>query len=86
MSQQPETFGATFHRHFGNNEIHRDGGAECTRSNPLPVYVFDPGYLDEHDAFIRKEAAEQIAQLQRRVQDLSRGQGQWHSNRLPIGL
>lgn len=50
-------WGATFHRHAFNNEIHRDGGAECTqKGTPRTVYVFDPDYLAEHDRTTKAEA------------------------------
>ncbi len=59
MREQDETggWGVTFHRHFGSNAIHRDGGAECDQpGKPRQVYVFDPDFLAEHDAEIRAEA------------------------------
>lgn len=51
-------WGAMFHRHFASNEIHRDGGPECTQpGSPRPVYVFDPDILADHDRRIKAEAA-----------------------------
>jgi hypothetical protein len=44
-------WGCTFHRHFASNEIHRDGGPECSQQGSLRrVYVFDPDVLAVHDA------------------------------------
>lgn len=56
-------WGATFHRHFASNEVHRDGGPECTQSgSPRPVYAFDPDALAAHDREVAvktlREAAE----------------------------
>ena len=46
-----------FHRHFGNDAIHRDGGPECDQpGTPRRVYVFDPDYLDEHELAVARWA------------------------------
>jgi hypothetical protein len=43
-----------FHRHFANNEVHRDGGPECTQpGTPRRVFVFDLEDLWEHDDLVR---------------------------------
>ncbi|CAN5422822.1 hypothetical protein BH09ACT9_BH09ACT9_00420 [soil metagenome] len=56
-------WGATFHRHFASNEIHRDGGPECTQSDsPRQVYVFDPDILVDHDRRTREEALREAAE------------------------
>lgn len=57
-------WGATFHRHTFNNEIHRDGGPECTqKGTPRTVYVFDPDYLAAHDLGVAKAEREEWAQF-----------------------
>lgn len=43
-----------FHRHYGSDAIHRDGGPECDQpGSPHTVFCFDPDHLDEHDEAIR---------------------------------
>ena len=50
-----------FHRHFGNDAIHRDGGPECDQpGTPRTVYVFDPDYLEEHDDLIRADERSKV--------------------------
>lgn len=46
-----------YHRHFCSDAVHRDGGPECDQpGTPRRVYVFDPDYLSEHEAFITRRA------------------------------
>lgn len=46
-----------FHRHFADNEIHRDGGEECTQpGTPRRVYVFDPDILSDHEMAVARYA------------------------------
>ena len=57
-------WGATFHRHTFSNEIHRDGGAECTQPGTRrEVYVFDPDILAERIAEAKAEQREADAQI-----------------------
>jgi hypothetical protein len=54
----PAGFLNTYHRHFANGEVHRDGGPECTQpGTPRRVYVFDPDALDEHEKTVAAYAA-----------------------------
>jgi hypothetical protein len=47
----------TFHRHFANDAIHRDGGPECDQpGTPRRVYVFDPDVLDAHEMIVARYA------------------------------
>ena len=56
----PGELGPPYHRHFANDAVHRDGGPECDQpGTPRRVYVFDPDYLSEHEAFITRRTAEQ---------------------------
>lgn len=49
-------WGTTFHRHGMSNEVHRDVD-ECVHpGRPRQVYVFDPEYLAEHDAWVVRAA------------------------------
>ena len=54
----PESWGP-YHRHFGSDAVHRDGGPECDQpGTPRRVYVFDPDALDEHEAAVAAWAVE----------------------------
>ena len=57
--KHPESWGP-YHRHFGSDAIHRDGGPECDQpGTPRRVYVFDPDTLDAHEAIVARWAVEQ---------------------------
>jgi hypothetical protein len=48
-----------YHRHFGSDAVHRDGGPECDQpGTPRRVYVFDPDVLDEHEAAVARQSVE----------------------------
>ena len=47
-----------YHRHFASDAVHRDGGPECDQpGTPRRVYVFDPGFLHEHEVLVARYAA-----------------------------
>jgi hypothetical protein len=56
--KHPESWGP-YHRHFGSDAVHRDGGPECDQpGTPRRVYVFDPDVLDEHEAAVARQSVE----------------------------
>ena len=53
-----------YHRHFGSDAVHRDGGPECDQpGSPRRVYMFDPDYLDEHERNVAAYAVQHPAEF-----------------------
>jgi hypothetical protein len=68
--KHPESWGP-YHRHFGSDAVHRDGGAECDQpGTPRRVYVFDPDALDEHEAIVARWAVNQYRAEQEKLADI----------------
>jgi hypothetical protein len=76
----PNELGPPYHRHFANDAVHRDGGPECNQpGTPRRVYVFDPDYLSEHEAFITRRVAEKVREQAGRYLEARYGKDVWYA-------